>query len=241
MPATPSGNVRAMTARSSRPRSWSALAACVLALAACSGGAGTGAAPATSVVPASVPASDLAPSDPAASGAGSGAPDASAAFLTSDCATPGAPVPGDAVPPDATTFGSVSVRLADQGVPFITVAADAQAGQEVEAYDLSVGDGAEVHDGDVITFNYCGVGMTTRQMFDSSWTRGEPLTYSLDELIPGWALGIPTMKVGGERLLIIPGDLAYGPNPSPDSGILPNETLVFVVEIVGIQSPAGSS
>lgn len=235
--------IPAVLARHGRLQSWPVVAACVLALAGCSGTTGSQAAsqaPAASSTAGSSPAASS-PASNAASAGGSAAPDASAPFLTSDCATPGAPTPSDSAPSDATTFGSVSVRLADQGVPFITVGADAQAGQEVEAYDLSVGDGPEVKDGDVITFNYCGVGMTTRQMFDSSWTRGEPLTYSLDELIPGWALGIPTMKVGGERLLIIPGDLAYGPNPSPDSGILPNETLIFVVQILGIESASSGS
>lgn len=238
--------ISALVAPFARRQHGVALAACVLVLAGCSGS--VGGQPSASAPMSSSPASGAGASAGASVAAGgdmgaegSAGPAATAPFLTSDCATPGAPTPSDTAPADATTFGSVSVRLADQGVPFVTVAADAQAGQEVEAYDLSVGDGPEVKDGDVITFNYCGVGMTTRQMFDSSWTRGEPLTYSLDELIPGWALGIPSMKVGGERLLIIPGDLAYGPNPSPDSGILPNETLIFVVEVLGIEPAPGAS
>ena len=86
--------------------------------------------------------------------------------------------------------------------------------------------------GDTLTVNYCGVGMQSRQMFDSSWTRGEPISFPLDGLIQGWIQGLPGMKVGGQRLLVIPGDLGYG--PQGQGTILPNETLVFVVELVSI-------
>jgi peptidylprolyl isomerase len=68
-------------------------------------------------------------------------------------------------------------------------------------------------------------------MFDASWIRGEPLSFSLNQVIAGWTEGIPGMKPGGRRLLIIPGALAYGPNP-PTSAILPDETLIFVVDLI---------
>lgn len=159
---------------------------------------------------------------------------AQAPYLTTDCALLTPPRPSDTAPAQAEAFGPVSVELGSKGVPIVTVAADAPPAQELEVYDLVPGDGAEAKEGDVITFNYCGIGLTTRQMFDSSWTRNEPLTYGLDELIPGWSIGLPGMKVGGERLLIIPGDLGYGPNPNPASGILADETLIFVVELVDV-------
>lgn len=178
------------------------------------------------------PAASSAAASPASSApAGTDAP-----FVTTDCAVSGVGVASDSAPSVGDTYGPVTVSVSKTGVPIVSIAAAAPPTQELESYDLLVGDGAEATEGATITFNYCGIGMQTRTLFDSSWTRGQPLTYGLDELIPGWGLGLPGMKVGGQRLLIIPGDLAYGPNPNPDSGILPNETLVFVVELVDVVS-----
>ena len=73
-------------------------------------------------------------------------------------------------------------------------------------------------------------------MFDSSWARGAPAAFPLDPggLIQGWIDGLPGMKVGGERLLLIPGALAYGPNPPSGSGIEPDETLIFIVQVTAV-------
>jgi len=155
-------------------------------------------------------------------------------YLTSNCAVPAPGIESAQAPANGQALGAVTVTYDDQGVPQVTVGPQAGPVAELETLDLAVGDGAEVQQGDVITFNYCGVGMATRQIFDSSWARNEPLTYGLDELIPGWSAGLPGMKVGGQRLLVIPGDLGYGPEPNPASGILPDETLIFVVQVLGI-------
>ena len=64
--------------------------------------------------------------------------------------------------------------------------------------------------------------------------RGQPTQFPLDGVIPGWGEGLVGMKVGGRRTLVIPGNLAYGNSPPPSSGIQPNETLVFVVDLVSI-------
>ena len=155
-------------------------------------------------------------------------------YLTSNCALPSAPTPSAEPPADGQSLGAVTVTYDEQAVPQVTVGPEAAPVAELQTLDLATGDGPEVKEGDVITFNYCGVGMMTRQIFDSSWARNEPLTYGLDELIPGWSVGLPGMKVGGQRLLVIPGDLGYGPEPNPASGILPDETLIFVVELVAV-------
>ena len=63
-------------------------------------------------------------------------------------------------------------------------------------------------------------------------TAGAPLRFPLDRVIAGWQEGIPGMKPGGRRLLVIPGELAYGPTPPPGARIAPNETLVFVIDLV---------
>jgi peptidylprolyl isomerase len=103
----------------------------------------------------------------------------------------------------------------------------------LETEDLVVGSGAEAVAGGEVTINYIGVSCSTGKIFDSSYQRGEPATFALDGLIQGWQEGIPGMKVGGQRLLIIPSDLGYGPGGSPPS-IAGNETLIFLVELVAV-------
>ena len=71
-------------------------------------------------------------------------------------------------------------------------------------------------------------------IFDDSYSRGAPAEFSLTGVIPGWTQGIPGMKVGGQRLLGIPSELAYGCRREPRSGILPDESLWFVVEVLAI-------
>jgi peptidylprolyl isomerase len=69
-------------------------------------------------------------------------------------------------------------------------------------------------------------------LIESSWNSGTPATYPLSQLIVGWQQGIPGMKVGGRRLLVVPPDLGYGAQGSGPVG--PNETLVFVMDIVSV-------
>jgi peptidylprolyl isomerase len=113
-----------------------------------------------------------------------------------------------------------------------TVAVPAEPATELSCRDLVVGTGKEVKPGDTVTVQYVGVAQSTGKEFDSTWDSGggEAATYSLSSVIAGWTRGIPGMKVGGRRLLTIPGDLAYGPNRR-DADIGPNETLVFVIDV----------
>ncbi len=97
--------------------------------------------------------------------------------------------------------------------------------------DIKIGTGAEVKPGATVTAHYVGVSWSTKQQFDASWDNGgQPIPFSLGQVIPGWQQGIPGMKEGGRRQLIIPPDLAYGAAGRP--GIAPNETLVFIVDLV---------
>ncbi|HEX7444298.1 MAG TPA: FKBP-type peptidyl-prolyl cis-trans isomerase [Acidimicrobiales bacterium] len=100
--------------------------------------------------------------------------------------------------------------------------------------DLKEGTGAAVLPTDTVTVNYIGVSCSTGKIFDSSYKSGQPATFQLDQVIKGWGQGIPGMKVGGQRLLGIPADLAYGANPPP--GIAPDETLWFVVDVTAAQA-----
>jgi peptidylprolyl isomerase len=101
--------------------------------------------------------------------------------------------------------------------------------------DLTVGTGATVNPGATVTVDYIGVACSTGAIFDSSYSRGQPAPFPLDQVIPGWTQGIPGMKVGGVRLLGIPAELAYGDQPPSGADIAPGETLWFVVTVTNTQ------
>jgi peptidylprolyl isomerase len=102
--------------------------------------------------------------------------------------------------------------------------------------DLKVGDGATATAGKSVTVQYVGVSAVNGRQFDASWDRGEPFTFTLGEggVIQGWDQGVEGMKVGGRRQLVIPPDLAYGPQGQPPT-IGPNETLVFVIDLLSVK------
>jgi peptidylprolyl isomerase len=102
--------------------------------------------------------------------------------------------------------------------------------------DLRKGTGPAAKPGDTVTVQYVGVNFKGGKQFDASWDRGQPFSFSLGggQVIKGWDLGVAGMKVGGRRMLMIPPDLGYGPNGSPPV-IKPNETLVFVVDLLAVQ------
>ena len=101
--------------------------------------------------------------------------------------------------------------------------------------DLITGTGTTAKAGDTVTVNYVGVLYKNGKVFDSSWSRKQTFTTPLTtgSVIPGWVQGIPGMKVGGRRELIIPSNLAYGKTGS-GSTIPPNSTLVFVVDLLSV-------
>ncbi len=106
---------------------------------------------------------------------------------------------------------------------------------KLESKDLIVGTGPEAKAGDTVTVNYVGVLFKGGKVFDASWNRKEPFTFTLGkgQVIPGWDQGIVGMKVGGRRQLVIPAPLAYGAKGSPPA-IPANATLVFVVDLLGV-------
>jgi peptidylprolyl isomerase len=101
--------------------------------------------------------------------------------------------------------------------------------------DLIPGTGQAAKAGDPITVNYIGVNFDGGKMFDNSYDRGQPFPFQLGggQVIPGWDRGLVGLKVGGRRELIIPPNLAYGPQGQPPT-IKPNETLVFIVDLLSI-------
>ncbi|WP_298806484.1 FKBP-type peptidyl-prolyl cis-trans isomerase [uncultured Pseudokineococcus sp.] len=106
---------------------------------------------------------------------------------------------------------------------------------ELELEDLVVGEGQEAVAGTTVAAHYVGVSWSTRQQFDASWDRGQPLTFQLGagQVISGWDTGIQGMRVGGRRRITIPPHLGYGDRGAPPV-IAPRETLVFVVDLDGV-------
>ena len=104
---------------------------------------------------------------------------------------------------------------------------------ELVITDLIVGDGDEASPGDTVDVHYVGIEYDTGEEFDSSWNRGESITCPLRGLIAGWQEGIPGMRVGGRRQLVIPPELAYGPAGSGHR--LAGKTLIFVIDLLGVE------
>ncbi|EKY3200297.1 FKBP-type peptidyl-prolyl cis-trans isomerase [Cronobacter turicensis] len=97
------------------------------------------------------------------------------------------------------------------------------------------GTGAAPKESDTVVVNYKGT-LIDGQEFDNSYKRGEPLSFRLDGVIPGWTEGLKNIKKGGKIKLVIPPELAYGKNGVP--GIPANSTLVFDVELLDINPAA---
>ncbi|MEV4168799.1 FKBP-type peptidyl-prolyl cis-trans isomerase [Nonomuraea sp. NPDC049709] len=105
----------------------------------------------------------------------------------------------------------------------------------LEIEDLTVGDGPEAKPGQNVKVHYVGVSFSTGEEFDASWNRGQPFDFPLGagRVIGGWDQGVAGMKVGGRRKLVIPPHLGYGQRGAPPR-IKPNETLIFVVDLLGV-------
>jgi peptidylprolyl isomerase len=146
------------------------------------------------------------------------------ALAKATSSTPATP----ATPPAATVKTPATGPLSKK--PAVTPPAGA-APTKLVIKDLVKGTGKAVTSPSAsVTVNYVGVLYKGGKEFDSSWKRGETATFPLSGVIPGWTQGIPGMKIGGRRELIIPAALAYGPKGTP--GIPPNSPLVFVIDLL---------
>jgi peptidylprolyl isomerase len=143
--------------------------------------------------------------------------------------TEGAKSKTSETPTTATAKTPTSGPLSKE--PKVTVPAG-PAPTKLVIKDLITGTGAEAKAGAKVTVNYVGFLFKGGSVFDASWLRKEPSTFGLSEVIAGWTKGIPGMKVGGRRELIIPSELAYGVKGSPPK-IPPNAPLVFVIDLLG--------
>jgi FKBP-type peptidyl-prolyl cis-trans isomerase len=102
---------------------------------------------------------------------------------------------------------------------------------QLQEIDTTPGTGATVKAGDTVTVDYTGAVASTGIIFQSSKDSGQPVSFPLSQVIAGWSQGVPGMKVGGTRRLLIPAALAYGANPPSGSNIPANADLVFDITV----------
>lgn len=133
-----------------------------------------------------------------------------------------------------TSSTSVSTPAALSAKPTVTPSSG-PAPKTLVTKNLITGTGKTATPGSTVTVNYVGVLYNNGKEFDSSWKRNQPFTTALTtgNVIAGWVRGIPGMKVGGRRELIIPPRLGYGKTGSPPT-IPPNAPLVFVVDLLAV-------
>ena len=125
--------------------------------------------------------------------------------------------------------------MADDTKPDVTIP-DGDAPAELTLEDLEVGSGDEATAGSTVEVHYVGVAWSDGQQFDASWDRGDTFDFRLGagQVITGWVRGVEGMRVGGRRRLTIPPALGYG-SRGAGGVIKPNETLVFVVDLVAVR------
>jgi peptidylprolyl isomerase len=135
---------------------------------------------------------------------------------------------GEAAPAsDPNTAG------APESAPAASMAGVTDTGK-LQKIDLKKGTGKEAKNGSTVSVHYRGTLLSGKQ-FDASYDRGQPFEFSLPgQVIDGWNQGVPGMKVGGKRRLVVPADMAYGAqSPSPD--IPANSPLVFDIELIDVK------
>jgi FKBP-type peptidyl-prolyl cis-trans isomerase len=130
--------------------------------------------------------------------------------------------------------GYPTVKLGTDGAPTITVP-KADAPTTLEIADLKKGSGATVKKGATVTVHYTGVIWATGKTFDSSWTGGQPATFTTDGVVPGFGAALVGQKVGSQVIAVIPPAQGYGATPPAGSGISATDTLVFVIDILATQ------
>ncbi|HEV2403145.1 MAG TPA: FKBP-type peptidyl-prolyl cis-trans isomerase [Candidatus Saccharimonadales bacterium] len=104
----------------------------------------------------------------------------------------------------------------------------------LQVTDQKTGTGLVAQPSSTVTVYYTGAVAATGIIFSSTSSTGQPATLALNQVIEGWQRGIPGMKVGGIRQLLIPADEAYGASPPAGSGIPPNSALVFTVTLLAV-------
>lgn len=129
------------------------------------------------------------------------------------------------------------------GLPSVSLAANGQPGlsftnstppADLRIETLIQGSGTTVAEGDTVLLNYTGVNWNTRTVFDSSWERGAPAQFATTAVVDGFGQALVGQRVGSQVLVSIPPAYGYGDNPPSGSGIGATDTIVFVIDILGV-------
>jgi peptidylprolyl isomerase len=126
--------------------------------------------------------------------------------------------------------------MATDSKPQVDVPQDTPPSYQLELEDIVEGDGDEATAGTIVEVHYVGVSWSNGQQFDASWDRGETFKFGLGkgQVIQGWDQGVEGMRVGGRRRITIPPMLGYGKRGA--GGVIgPDETLVFVVDLISVR------
>lgn len=143
---------------------------------------------------------------------------------------------------ESATKPAETKPAAESSTPSNSQASSNTTAIEFTKTDVKVGEGAEAQSGQTVSVHYTGwlydpaATDTHGTKFDSSRDRGSAFDFPLGagRVIKGWDQGVVGMKVGGQRTLLIPSDMAYG-SRGAGGAIPPNATLIFDVELIGIK------
>lgn len=155
-----------------------------------------------------------------------------AAALLTGCTTDGGAPSDSPQGGSSTTVGGMPKVSGNAGEEATISAPTGNPPTELYTEDIFEGSGAEALPTSTLTVQYTLMSWSSGQVVESSWAQG-PATFPLNGVILGWQQGIPGMKEGGRRLLVIPPALAYG-EAGAGGAIGPNETLIFVVDLVKV-------
>ena len=135
--------------------------------------------------------------------------------------------------PQEPVAGLPTVELDETGRPTVTIP-DSDPPADLTVGVLQQGDGEVVEETDTVVVQYQGVNWRTGEVFDESWSRGEPSTFALSSLVPGFTQGVAGQTVGSQVLVSIPSELGYATG-NEGAGIEAGDTIVFVVDILAIR------
>jgi FKBP-type peptidyl-prolyl cis-trans isomerase len=157
--------------------------------------------------------------------------------------SPGAAATGERVSTGGGNLPTVSYPLIGQA-PTVKIPKNSPPAK-LSVTTLLKGSGPQLKAGDTVVAQYVGVNWRTGKVFSQSWAsstqpQGEPFSFQLGgQVITGWNDGLPGVRVGSRVMLVIPPQLGYGPSGGqPSAGIKKNDTLVFVIDILGAQAPS---
>ncbi|MEV8024545.1 FKBP-type peptidyl-prolyl cis-trans isomerase [Microbacterium sp. NPDC080220] len=142
--------------------------------------------------------------------------------------------------PQAAPAGFPTVELAENGAPKITIPEGEEPPTQTEVATIKKGDGYTVQKGDYALIQYTGVRWSNGETFDSTWDKGSPIAYPTTNYVQGFQKALEGQTVGSQVLVVIPPAEGYGEGKINEAD-LKGETIVFVVDILGAQTPAAAS